>query len=263
MRAIILAGGRGSRLNEFTENLPKGMLPLAGKSILERQIETLRASGITDISIVRGYQGDMINFPGITYYDNFDWMNTNMVASLFSAREKLKRNDDVLVLYADLLYEQKVIEAIKKSNVTIGVVADTDWKPYWERRLGSFLEDSESFVIGDDNKLVSLGISNPPSEDMHARYVGMIFLSKHILPTVCTFYDTHARKSWNDKWYTSPSFRFCYMTDFIQGLIDEYQNVSVIPIQRGWMEFDTNDDYKNAMKWLESGELNSIINIDL
>ena len=54
MKAIILAAGRGTRLGKYTENIPKGLLKLSGKTILEMQIECYRNAGITDISIVKG-----------------------------------------------------------------------------------------------------------------------------------------------------------------------------------------------------------------
>ena len=51
MKAMILAAGRGERLRPLTDSLPKPMLPVAGKPLLEHHIERLVASGITDIVI--------------------------------------------------------------------------------------------------------------------------------------------------------------------------------------------------------------------
>ena len=69
MKALILAGGQGTRLKKYTENLPKGMLSFMGKTIIERQIELYRSCGINDIIIVRGYASEKINYKGIKYYD--------------------------------------------------------------------------------------------------------------------------------------------------------------------------------------------------
>ena len=49
MKAIILAAGQGTRLKKYTENLPKGMLEFDKKTIIERQIDTYRRCGISDI----------------------------------------------------------------------------------------------------------------------------------------------------------------------------------------------------------------------
>jgi len=81
-----LAAGQGTRLKKYTENLPKGMLSFMGKTIIERQIELYRQCGIKDISIIRGFAADKIQYEGVTYYTNEDYANTNMVESLMTMR---------------------------------------------------------------------------------------------------------------------------------------------------------------------------------
>ncbi len=64
-----MAGGKGTRLRSVTgDELPKPMAPVAGKPILERQLETLRRHGVTDVILVVGYLGDVIRryFVGIS-----------------------------------------------------------------------------------------------------------------------------------------------------------------------------------------------------
>ena len=70
MRAIILAAGKGTRFGTLTENIPKAMLKLFGKTLIERQIEIYRNCGIDDITIVTGYKSEIIDFPGINYVKN-------------------------------------------------------------------------------------------------------------------------------------------------------------------------------------------------
>jgi NDP-sugar pyrophosphorylase family protein len=61
MQAVIMAGGKGTRLLEITKDeIPKPMAPIAGKPILQWQVETLRANGITEIVIVVGHLGERI-----------------------------------------------------------------------------------------------------------------------------------------------------------------------------------------------------------
>ena len=56
MKAIILAAGRGSRMCQLTEEQPKCLTKLAGKSLLEWQQEALKATGIQEIVVVGGYR---------------------------------------------------------------------------------------------------------------------------------------------------------------------------------------------------------------
>jgi len=58
--ALILAGGKGERLRPLTDTLPKPMVPLCGKPILEHQVEWLRAGGVTDVVFLAGYRWDVI-----------------------------------------------------------------------------------------------------------------------------------------------------------------------------------------------------------
>ena len=60
MYALILAGGKGERLRPLTDTLPKPMVPVCGKPILEHQIEWLKAGGVTDVVFLSGYRSDVI-----------------------------------------------------------------------------------------------------------------------------------------------------------------------------------------------------------
>ena len=60
MKAVILAAGEGKRLRPFTETMPKVMLPVANKPILEHVFDALKNSGITEIILVVGYKKEVI-----------------------------------------------------------------------------------------------------------------------------------------------------------------------------------------------------------
>lgn len=60
MQAVIMAGGKGTRLASVTKDIPKPMVPIDGKPLLEYQIENLKNCGIRDIILVIGYLGDVI-----------------------------------------------------------------------------------------------------------------------------------------------------------------------------------------------------------
>src|SRR3989338_105336 len=124
MKAIICAAGIGTRLGNYTKNLPKCLLEFEGKSLLERQIETLKSSWIEDISIVRGYKPEKINAHGVKYYENSDFAETNMVVSLMAAEKELSGSENFLVCYSDILYERRLIEYLKESDAEVSVLVD-------------------------------------------------------------------------------------------------------------------------------------------
>ena len=60
MKAVIMAGGKGTRISSITnDEIPKPMLTVGGKSILEHQIDCLKKSGVNDITIVTGHLGNI------------------------------------------------------------------------------------------------------------------------------------------------------------------------------------------------------------
>jgi NDP-sugar pyrophosphorylase family protein len=58
--ALVLAGGQGERLRPLTNDRPKNMVPVAGKPIVDRQLEWLREGGVTDVVFLCGYKADVL-----------------------------------------------------------------------------------------------------------------------------------------------------------------------------------------------------------
>lgn len=255
MKAIILAAGMGTRLGDYTKNLPKGMLQFGDKSLIERQIETLRNVGIDDIAIIKGYEPDKIAFDGVTYFVNDDYANTNMVETLLCAREAIE--GDVLICYSDILYEPEVTQVCLESDARVGVVYDTDFTAYWNARLDHPEDDSESFQVSSDGMVTELGTENPPEDQMDGRYVGLIRLSPEGCQDLLRVYDAHNAQYGEsaEKWLNSTCFKKAYMTDMIQAMINDGVPVLGIPIEHGWLEFDTTDDYERYQEWLEDGTM--------
>jgi len=262
VKAIILAAGMGTRLGKYTENLPKGMLEFNGKPLILQQVETLREAGIKDISIVKGYEPDKINLPDVKYYENKDYANTNMVETLFKAEQEM--NDEILVCYADILYEPRILKQVLEANVDVGVTVDEDYWDYWKARLDNPKDDTESLVI-EDEKIVELGDTECSLDKAKVRYVGLIKFSKKGVDALKKVYHKNKEIYFNkdEHWMKSKSFKKAYMTCMLQALINEGYEVNPIIIKHGWLEFDTVEDYEKYNDWLDSGKINHFIKIKL
>jgi len=263
MKAIILAAGRGTRLEKYTKNLPKCMLNFDGKSLLERQIETLRNCGITEIIIVKGYMKDKINIKGVKYYINEDFADTNMVETLFCAESEM--DTEILVCYSDIIYEKKVIKRILENNFDIGVAVDKDYLEYWYARMDEPERDSESLIINKEGKIIELGETNCEKDKAKVRYIGLIKFSKKGVEVLKQVYHENKANYFNKNipWLRSESFKKAYMTCMLQDLINKGIRVDPIILNRGWMEFDTEEDYEKANKWLKEGSLGRFINLSI
>lgn len=261
MKALILAGGQGTRLKKYTENLPKGMLSFMGKTIIERQIELYRSCGINDIIIVRGYASEKINYKGIKYYDNKEYKTTNMVDGLLKAKDEF--DDDIIVSYSDILFEVDMLKEMISSQGDFCCAVDDDWKKYWMKRYGKIEFDTESLKI-DGDYIISLGIENPPISDIDARYIGLLKFSCSALKIIQNImneaYEKYEDKPWQQSGKTAKK---AYMTDLLNAVIESGNKVKAVHFKNGWIEFDTNEDYENAIKWVEDGTIDNIISLKL
>lgn len=256
MKAIILAAGMGTRLGKYTENLPKCMLEFNGKTLIEQQVEILRKAGIIDISIVRGYNAEKIQIPNIKYYHNPNYATTNMVETLFCAEAEMDGSTDVLVCYADILYEPPILHKIIDSTADVGVTVDDDYWEYWQARSNEPEKDMESLIINDGN-IIELGNTKCTRDEAKVRYVGLIKFSKRGIQKLKEIYHQNKTQYYHldQPWLRSKSFKKAYMTCMLQALINARQEVQPIIIRRGWLEFDTVEDYEKYTKWLKEGTL--------
>lgn len=262
MKAIILAAGMGTRLGKYTENLPKGMLNFLGKTLIERQIEIMRECGIDDIIIVTGYKSEKIQFPDVKYFHNEEFDSTNMVESLFKAEAEL--NGGILVAYSDIIYEKRVLDTVLKSQADVGVTVDKDYWQYWTNRLDEPEKDIESMVIDDEGKIVELGDTSCPLDRAKIRYVGLIKFSAAGIESLKEIYHQQKNLHYDENipWMRSKCFKKAYMTCLLQALINAGSRVEPIYISRGWLEFDTVEDYERATSWNNDRKLDKFIKLD-
>ncbi len=261
MKSIILAAGMGTRLGKYTENLPKCMLHFNGKPLIVQQVETLHKAGITDITIVRGYNADKIQIPGVKYYHNPNYATTNMVETLFCAEKEMDGSDDILVCYADILYEPQILRKVLESRADVGVTVDEDYWEYWQARSDEPEKDMESLIISGE-KIVELGNTKCTREEAKVRYVGLIKFSRAGIQKLRKVYHQNKQENYllDQPWLRSKSFKKAYMTCMLQALINAGQEVKPIIIRRGWLEFDMVEDYEKYTQWLKEGSLGRFLN---
>ena len=252
----------GTRLGKYTENLPKCMLNFNGKTLIERQVGILRECGITDIIIVKGYMPDKIQIPDVKYYVNEDYANTNMVETLFAAEQEM--DDEILVCYADILYEKEVLNKILAAKVDVGVTVDEDYWDYWKARADKPEDDTESLVIDEEGKIIELGDTKCALDKAKVRYVGLIKFSKKGIGALKKVYHENREKYFDkdEPWLRSKSFKKAYMTCMLQAIINSGQRVDPIIIKHGWLEFDTVEDYERYNGWLKENNIKRFINLD-
>jgi len=124
MKALIIAAGRGERLKPFTNGIPKPLLPLSGRPLIERIILVVREANIRDIIIVKGYLGEKIeSFLGdgsrynvrIEYAENRRWHLGNGV-SVYEAKDLIDEN--FVLLMADHIFNPKILSELQRCEIS-------------------------------------------------------------------------------------------------------------------------------------------------
>ena len=244
-KSLIVAAGLGSRLKDHTENIPKCMLDFGGKTLLQRQLSSYKKCGIDDISLVRGYKKNKINYKGIKYFDNNDFKNNNILNSIFYAEEEI--NGNIIISYSDILFEPFVVQRVLDSDHDISVVVDIDWRDYYINRKDHPLTEAENVIFNSNNEVVKIGKIASEKEEVHGEFIGMIKLNHHGCEILKQNFHRVKKFFWNKPFQRAKIFQKAYLTDMIQELVDIGVKVHCVIIERGWKEIDTVEDYKKAL----------------
>ena len=161
----MLAAGMGKRLAKYTQNNTKCMVPVAGKKLIDRAIESLKIAGINRFVIVIGYKGENLkkyileNHKGemdFVFIENKDYATTNNIYSFYLAKDELIK-DDTILMESDVIYEPDLIKKMveyKHQNIAAvakyeswmdGTVVEADD----DHNITSFIEKKDM----DNNKL--------------------------------------------------------------------------------------------------------------
>ncbi len=245
-KALIIAAGLGSRLKKHTAQLPKCMLDFGGKTLLQRQLISYKENGINDISLVRGYKKNKINYKGIKYFTNNDYKNNNILNSLFYA-EKIV-NGNIIISYSDILFEPHVVKRAIESIHDISIVVDIDWRGYYVNRKDHPLTEAENVIFNSDNEVLKIGKINTGKNDVHGEFIGMIKLSNKGAELFKSHFHRCKKLYWNKPFQRAKIFQKAYLTDMIQELVDVGLKVNCVIIEKGWKEIDTVEDYQKALE---------------
>ena len=248
IKAIIIAAGMGSRLKPLTNNKPKCLLKIRGRTILERQLEGLRGCGINDISLVRGYKKEMLKFPGIKYYENTDYLNNNILSSLFFAEKEM--DNAFIFSYSDIIYQKNIVEKLLQNNSDISLVVDYDWLKQYTNRKKHPVSEAE-LVKAENGKIARIGKSVVTLKKAQGEFIGLAKFSKKGAEILKEEYQKLVRKYQdrkNQRFQNAAFFEKAYLTDMIQYLINRGYPIDSVDIKGGWVEIDTDEDIAKARK---------------
>jgi len=258
MRALILAAGQGTRLAPLTDDMPKCLVQLGGVSLLDHQIAALNSLEVTDITVLAGHRAECIAPCGFRKVINPEYATSNMVYTLFCASEVMQGDTDLIIAYGDIVYESRVLQALKSCDAPMCIAVDQQWRRYWEIRMEDPLSDAESLKMDEQGMIIELGKKPRGYDEIQAQYMGLIKVRYDYVPKLRQMYDAMAPEGL----YDGKSHKQIYMTSFIQYLTDSGWQVRAVPVSNGWLEVDTYTELQLYNQMHSEGTLEKFYRID-
>jgi choline kinase len=241
MKVIIMAAGVGKRLLGINKNKPKCLITVNGETLISRIVRLFHEQEIRDISIVVGYQGDLIRNElkdKVQYFENSIFSTTNSIMSLWCAKDVLA--GDVILLNADLYYEASLLDYMLKQTKQVVMLADStriegaDYRFGFEGdhicRFGKHLDDNET----------------------DGEYVGMARINKSFIKTFKQTLEKMIAAEKHGSWWEDVLYSFIGKQIHIN-----YRDVAGI----FWTEVDTHKDYDRLQSWVKKNEPLKQINV--
>ncbi|MBR5598260.1 MAG: phosphocholine cytidylyltransferase family protein [Lachnospiraceae bacterium] len=229
MQAIIMAAGKGSRLGKLTEGKPKSFAEIAGKKLIEYNLQLLQYYGIEKIVIVTGYQCEAFeeltkDMDNVCLMYNPFYEMVNVLGSFYMGMEAL--SDDFVYLHADTLCEPIIFEKMLKLEAD--VILPVDYKKC----------DDEAMKVRSKNGKVIEITKQMSLDEAEGEFIGMASFRKEVLPAL----KAKTKQLLKEKEFTA------YFESAIQRLIDEenYDIKTVSTEDAFWAEVDFLEDYERA-----------------
>lgn len=232
--AIILAAGRGRRIYPLTKNIPKCLLTIRGKTIIERQIGQLISCGIKKIIVVVGYREDKVRSMlksrfkvDISFVRNPYHGSTNTLYSLLLAKEEIG-DDPYILLDGDLICEKGAFLKLVTSDYADALLVDTQHGKGREEVKVTIGKDLCVRRIGKNISLLKAGGECVGASKLSAEGATVLF-------------DEMEKLSETDK-------RTSFYDDVMDKCTDRI-DMRIVPIAPyRWVEVDYLADYLEALK---------------
>ncbi len=254
-QCVILAAGASTRLRPLTDTIPKCLLKVGGKMVLERTIKNVLASGITEIAIVIGYRAETIrefvtqrySQTRIRFIFNPNYAHTNNAYSLLLARRFLEDadgrvNKNFLLLDSDIFFSEKLLP----------VFLDQSYQDSMECRSGNSRHchvavrvsgehnDEEIRVKVNENGAIDLIGKNTPLAETYGESIGIELFSQNASGRLFAVLEQRVRSGEG----RSEFYEMTFQKMIEEGVVFKAVDVSTFPA----IEIDTLEDLRSAEK---------------
>ncbi|HET7541918.1 MAG TPA: phosphocholine cytidylyltransferase family protein [Polyangiaceae bacterium] len=252
MRAIVIGAGRGSRLGHNTDQIPKTLVEVMGRPMLDWILDALASAGFSrkDVVFVCGYAEDVVRarYPEFTFVRNADWANNNILLSLLCARQFLA--DGFLSTYADIVYDGEIVQKLLASRAEIALGCDTAWRRRYVGRTEHPETDAEK-LRADGTRVLEIS-RTIPSEAADGEFIGVMKLSQSGARLFTDAFDRAQQTYGAGLFREGRSFQKAYLLDLLQEMLEHGASMQRENTAGGYMEIDTRQDLAMAQGWWDA-----------
>lgn len=249
MKAIIIGAGRGSRLGNLTDEIPKTLVPVLGRPMLDGILEALEHAGFArrDVVFISGYRSDVVRaaYPDLQFVENAGWESNNILLSLLCAREHLA--EGFVSTYADIVYRPEAVADLVASPHDLSLVCDTDWRRRYKNRTQHPETDAEKVrAAGGVIEQISRRI---PSEEATGEFIGVLRATRAGARSFLEAFDEAQRQYAGGLFRDGRTFEKAYLIDLLAFMLERGVAMHEVPTHGGYMEIDTLEDHASAEAW--------------
>jgi choline kinase len=252
MKAIVIGAGRGSRLGHRTDAIPKTMVEVLGRPMLDHILDALADAGFTrdKVVFVCGYAEDVVRrrYPELTFVRNADYEKNNILASLLCAREHM--SEGFVSTYADIVYEAEIVKKLVRAPEAIVLGCDTAWRRRYVARSQHPESDAEKLTA--EGRRVTALSRTLPSDSATGEFIGVMKLTAEGARTLCDAFDRAQGEYAGRIYREGRSFERAYLIDLLAELLAAGTTMMREDTHGGYMELDTEQDLAFASEWWDA-----------
>jgi choline kinase len=230
MKAILLAGGRGTRISRMIQDVPKCTLPIVDKPLVRITVEKMLARKI-EVVICVGYRYEAVKkaLEGlkVTYYYNPFYAVTNSIGTLWFAEKEL--NGDLLIMNADVYFDDIILDRLIASKYKVVMASDVT-----RIKTGDYF-----FATREDGDCLAKYGKELPLEARTGEYVGMAKISGEFAPYFKKRIEKLIEEGQYNLWWENVLYSY----------VEEGKDIHTMDVKGAfWAEVDFFDDYERIVK---------------
>lgn len=237
MKAVVLCAGVGGRLRPLTEDRPKCLVEVGGRTILESCLVNLEAAGIVEVVLVTGYMSDLVERHAlersrarVTFVRNPEYARTNTAVSLNLALKGM--DSDFVLVNGDVLFDRGILDDLLRHPSRNCLAVDPDIP----------LDGEEVKVVVRDGRVEKVGKDADPSLSL-GEAIGLNKIGRELVPDLAAVYDGLEGRGELGHYFEKGFDEICGSNGTGRSAFGV-----VLTGRRPWVEIDTLEDYEYAVR---------------